>query len=975
MGIFGSKSHGSVPGPGGVNIKGLVICLLAKLLFMGGQVWWRLGEEECEIGSENFHVFSFEDDKHEVGNQYVFDNLTTNSEHELNSPFGIVPSNEHSTGINLHVDNSNKRILQKSEHETSSGLGEASDFDGSFGEGIARGGGEDEMGSVYSEEDEQVYMSMEQDADAESFFSFDNEAENYEVERGPIGNFAESGAKVAGLDAIPVDRREGEPVIIRKEETETERKMGVEAERRVGEEAKKRTEAEAKKKIEVETTKRTEAKGEAEARRNERRHNHHVARGADHPRGEAKVTSEKSQEKPKTAGTGSLGRSRRASEGESEEGGVATNIGSSEGEGKGERETVEGANFLSDRLKAEVDHKKQVKAIPISRHESKEKGQAQDTSYDSANTNATGSISSSTVPIFKVDRDSYTKKSNDTLDTEGAESSKKVLDTLEEVATIGEANVGFGRNFTTETIIPASSTIKKPNSLKKATSSSNRDRIKKKSSRTEDLALKKVSKESSKEGLESSKPGRLGSSRGDQPRPAKQGKLKQDGDLKLSSKEAKESEALFKDRYRCLNINTNIFESLSILDPLSLTCSARPDLENLKGTRLLTEEEDKEQRRGAKQNLILLKSEADKGEDFSHPIWQEFAKQTSKMCTRLVQKSDLNSKKPPAVDFPTSRKNISSNLNNSVPTSTTTITTPNNTEITTETLSGIGEKEGISSSISSASFSDSFPSSISTSSASSTRERPDTLGPVGTESKEEVSKHDSITIHSHDAKRESRRNSKSIISWAKALQKVEILSISDRYIQAAVKRMLKFNIYIHRLYRDKCKRLIIRRAQGTLGKLKIVNKSQMIKNKHFLGAYTILGSLLSAILLLVIVTFHGRQFVEKFEDNLEEAETIKKLGLVGGKIKMLSSHISNSDSGVEKVVFSDDPKSICQKILETKSKSIVTQSFAEIDYNDEKTDSKGLNTILDLTNRLEENNEILLHLSNGLAKCAQSLKI
>ncbi|TRY50870.1 Uncharacterized protein CTYZ_00001657 [Cryptosporidium tyzzeri] len=945
MGIFGLKTYGSVLGPRGVTLKGLVVYLLVALALMGERV-----------RSENIHVFSFEDDEHEAGNQYIFDNLTnSNSEHELNSPFGIVPSNEHHTGIDAHVDNSDEYILQKSEHRSLSGLGEVGSSKKVFGEGTTRREVGDEMESIYSEEDGGIYMDTEQDeeiGDVESFLSFDSEFEKNEMEEGIIGNTVDKLNKVAvGLDTAREGQTEDKQEIVRSTEGVSKGKADIKVKKRTGEETKKKT----------------DAKGDAEVGIEGKEH-HHVAREAVQPKGEAKVMGEKnSQEKSKASGVSSLGISKRKSEGESEDGEPTTNSNSSEEKKKPEGGAIENSDTLSDKVKIkteDVHMKKHIKTIQTPGQEPKEGNQTQNTPYVSitanesanannlANANITGSISS-VVPIMKAEADFYTKNTNKTLNI-GAESSGKVADAPSEATALGEGYVSSRKNITTEATSQGPSNNIKQKSLKKA-ASSNRDKSKRKLSRTDDSALKKVSRESNKgEGPESPKSARLGSSRGDHPKTTKHRKHKQYKDLKFNSKEIEDSEARFKDRYRCLNVNTNIFESLRVLDPSSnLTCLKNSEFDGLNVTRGRTED-DKEQRKESKQSLEPLKKiETEKKKCSFYSIWQEFTNQVNNMCTQLEYKGDSSSKKPLIADLQTSIANITSNLNNTATTSTTTVAF-NITEITTENISGIREKKEINS--------------------SSTEEKPKILNLAGTETMVEVPQNYSTPIKSDGAKSErSKMNSKTKVSWTRVLQKIRILNIPDIYIQATAKKILKFNIYIYRIYTDKYKRKIIKRVQGILRNLKIVNKSQMIKDRHFLGAYTIFGSLLTALLLLSIATFHGRQYAEKSEDILVEAETIKKLGFVGGKIKMISSHLSNSDTGIERVVFSDDPSSICQMIL--KSKSIVAQNPSNIDYTEEITDSKDLNSILNLTTRLEENNEILFHLSNGLAKCAQSLTI
>ncbi|KAK9172284.1 Uncharacterized protein cmbei_6004530 [Cryptosporidium meleagridis] len=944
MGIFGLKTYGSVLGPSRVALKGLVVYLLIALALMGERA-----------KSENIHIFSFKDDEHEAGNQYVFDNLTnSNSEHELSSPFGIVPSNEH-IGTDAHVDNFDEHILQKSEHRSFSGMSEVGNSKKVFGEGITGRDAGDEIEGIHSEEDGGIYMNAEKDeeiGDVESFLSFYSEFEKDEMEEGVIGNVADKVNKAAvGLDTIREGQNEEKPEIIPSTEGVNKGKAEIKVKKRIGEDTKRET----------------EAKGDAGAGIEGKEH-HHVARKAVQSIGEAKVMGEKrSQEKSKTSGVSSLGRSKRKSEGESEYDEVTANINNSEAKKKPEAGVIEDSDTLSDKVKIKTENvymKKHAKAVQSPGQESNEANQTQNTPYvsvsanESANAsdlafnNITGSISS-VVPIIKAEADSYIKDSNETLNI-GAENSDKLAGTLSEAAALGEGYAGSERNITTEATSQRPGNNIKQKSLKKAVSSS-RDKSKRKLSRMEDSALKNVSRESNKgEGPESPKSARLGSSRGDHPRTAKHRKHKQHKDLKLHSKEIEDSETRLKDRYRCLNINTDIFESLRVLDPSSSqTCLKNSELEGLNGTGGRKEEDDKQQRKKSKQRLESLKMDTEEQKNSFYSIWQEFTNQVNNMCTQFEYKGDSGSEKPLIMDLQASITNISSNLNNTATTSTTTVAL-NITKITTEDISGTGEKKEIDS--------------------SSTEEKPKILNLAGTERMVEVPKNHSTQIKLDGVKsKRSKMSSKSKLSWTRVLQKIRILNIPDKYIQATAKKILKFNIYIYRIYTDKYKRKIIKRAQGILRNLKIVNESQMIKDKHFLGAYTIFGSLLSALLLLSIATFHGRQYSEESGDVLVEAETIKKLGFVGGKIKMISSHLSNSDTGIERVVFSDDPSSICQMIL--KSNSIAAQSPSNIDCTEEMADSKDLNSISNLTTRLEENNEILLHLSNGLAKCAQSLTI
>ncbi|OII73371.1 uncharacterized protein cubi_02583 [Cryptosporidium ubiquitum] len=830
-------------------------------------------------------------------------------EHGMNSPFGMVPSNERAhanqqnTDIDLHVDNSNGHI-QKFEHTNLPGLDEVSDFVNGFKEEAKREN-EDQSGSIYYKRDEEQYMNIEQGeevGDTEGFQNINPEADYYEAVKEDNTSILEK-IKEVGLDIV--GQGESEPEVTKKSETE----------------------------IKIET------KNEAKAGKEERKHN--IPLETEKPRGEAKIMEEKaSQEKTKMPGIGFLGRPGITTEGiggENKKGNETEKI-ESESKGREESKVIEDAEVQSEKIKIKAEDtrkKKHIKAIPSLEHESKKADQVQATSLAINSASITTATANTTESVSSDISNSTTKTNlyangNDTLPRGEAEDLEKAKEFPKEIL---EESTGSKGNATV--VDPASNTKGKPKSLKKASSPLGKDKTKKKLNKTEETALKKVPKEASKgESSELPKPGRLGSSRGDFPRSAKAEKPKQEKVLKLPLTEKKESETTLKDRYKCLNVNT------SILDPLIQTCPTGLEHEGLKSMRGRAGKENQKQTKEPKQNVKPLKNPKTNRKNFPHPIWLEIVEALNKICTKFENDGNLISKKIPAKDTQISKSSISSKLNNNATTSTTTKT------------SQAGETKSLP-----------IPA-----------RKLDTRSLTSTE-KEKSPEHESKPIkpQQHDTKREGGKKSNEIISWGGVVRMMELLSIPDTYIRGTAKRALKFNIYIYKLYTNIYKGRILRRAQKILFRIPIINKSQIIRDKHFLGAYTVFGSLLSVLLLLVITGFHRRLCIENSENGLEEAETIKKLGLVGGKIKMLNSHISNSDRGVEKVVFSEDPTSICNKILE--SRSLDTKIQSGIDHSEERTDSKNLTSILDLTAKLEENNEILLHLSNGLAKCAQSLTI
>lgn len=821
----------------------------------------------------------------------------------MNSPFVMVPSNEQThenqrnTDIDLHVDNLNEHIIQKSEHASLPDLSELSGFDEDFEEEIKRGS-ENLKESIYYTEDEELYMSISEDGeilDTENFHNFNTSSEDHKVVGGDTSSILDKGDEV-GSDINKLSRKESE--------------------------------------LELRNT---EAEREIEAERNERKHN--LVRETDQLNVEANIVEEKtSQEKPKMSGVGFLGRSKIATKEIDNEskGGVddeRKEVKNSESSGKEESKVEDKKNRL-DKIKINVEdaqNKKHIKAIQSSEHKSKEGNQVQTLSSITSSTSIT-TVTANATRSASLGASNSTDRTNvytnNTFLTVGTDNPEKVESSPKKIT---PESVGSMGNITL--LDSGSNSKSKPKSLKKAASHSGKDKSKRKSNKMEETTLKKVSKEVNKgEGSEFSKPGRLGSSRGDLP---KSEKFKQNKDLKLSSIENEKSETDFKDRYQCLNLN------IGILDPLSHTCPVSLGLEKLKRMRGRTEKEDEKQKNRSIQKTKLLENSKIDMKNFYHPIWLEFSKTFNNICTKFESNGDLSSKKVPIKDTGVSKNSLSNNVNNNVTTSTTTKTSKTKkSEVLSE------------------------PTKI-----------PDTRNLASTE-KQNSTKHGSASVRpeqSNDTKREYKQKSESIISWGIVLRVMDIITIPDTYIQRAVTSLLKFNIYIYKLYTNIYKRRILRKVQWILWRIHIVNKSQIIMDKHFLGAYTVFGSLLSILLLLIITSFHRRLCIGISENSLEETETIKKLGLVGGKIKMLNSHISNSDRGIERTVFSEDPSSICHKIME--SRSLVSNIPSNIDHSENRTDFNELTSIKDLTEKLEENNEILLHLSNGLSKCAQSLTI
>lgn len=718
--------------------------------------------------------------------------------------------------------------------------------------------------------------------------------------------------------------------------------------------------------------------GENDSEGKERRHS--VVRGLEQqPGGEKKRMEKISQEKPKAVVLGSLSRTRGAAE-THEEGASKRGVGPVKTETKGETAKIETkgetakietkeetTNIETKEETTKIETKEETaKARDETKHGKSGDSQKERKTKEDEKTHVSSGVESrsqgegvgkergikGSIGLGRESKEEDRKvqdlssgslvnssstgvpdsraRTNDTLVAGRA-------DTLEKTREVGEehqeeGNAPSGSKEKTKSAVGVDSISKeKPKSLKKASSRSKR----RSSDRTDDTASRRIYRETGRQdGSETSKPSRLGSSRGDSPRSSellKTGTPRQGGDLGVLSEVKDESGD---NGYRCLNARTaGIFELFGGLSRRSgSSCpssSGRRVEKRVQG--------EAEGRRGRRSRQVVYHEVG-----CPYSFWLEIVGVLNKIRSELGGHS-LASQKTSAEDVRGSSDASAAAGGAKTGNATQAVKVLAKSEESGQ----LPAKEGVE--------------IRSLASVEKEREKRDLLerAPAPRPSK------DAGTERSSD---DSFGGSTGVFKMMK------LLACLDSCIRGLAERMLHLNEYAYGVYTRAYRRRVLSQARVVLGHLPIVNKSEIqSRDGHFLGAYTLLGSLMSVSLLLVVVGLGRWSSAGGGSDGcLEEAETLKKLGQVGGKIKMLSSHISNSERGVETVVLSDDPGSICRRILESREATSRDRPCGE-DSSGCVGEMGSLSSMQDLTVRLEENNEILLHLSEGLAKCAQSL--
>ncbi|KAJ1605275.1 hypothetical protein OIY81_3534 [Cryptosporidium canis] len=636
------------------------------------------------------------------------------------------------------------------------------------------------------------------------------------------------------------------------------------------------------------------------------------------------------QERPKTTGTGLPGRTRGAVETKEE------------GDGKSEkkqenvskdRETVAaaaaegegGARIVSTNVTEDLDKEDRVlETASLGRGS----GEGKSPQGSANSTSGSQDIQTPTAgPILHANSSAVQVS----VMVEGSEGTRDSNST---------GRVSSVANATTETPTQVKS---KPKSLKKASSAKG----KRKSSRKEESVLKKASRETSKTGhSEAPRPGRLGSSRGDSPRPSEPSKTetvpRPEQDLWTLTSSKDEPVGSVQDSRSCLNLNGGILQSLGALGSVGQLCSLVP--ESRESADKQTESEAVKGQKGLSGGVQGLSSKLEvRKRRPSHPFWLEVARLADKLCAISESRGQLESSvKVPAGSLPSQNNSVQHNL----------------TEPTTTAPAASRPPEVLV---------------VSREEPSSAEKRPEARSLASTE-REKAPEREPVARLPRDAggRRTGGRSGGGEVRWETAFRMLELLSLLDSHIIGMVQWVLRLNTSVYGFYTSVVKRRVLRQAQGVLRYLPIVNKSEMNRNKHFLGAYTLFGSVFLGVLLMIVVDMHKWASGGKQDEVLGEAEALKRLGQVGGKIKMLSSHIGGSDGGVGRVVYSDDPGSICGMIRE--GRIPVSEGSGGLGSS-EDVGTYSQVSLVDLTARLEENNEILLHLSDGLAKCARSLRI
>ncbi|KAH8741226.1 putative transmembrane protein [Cryptosporidium ryanae] len=203
------------------------------------------------------------------------------------------------------------------------------------------------------------------------------------------------------------------------------------------------------------------------------------------------------------------------------------------------------------------------------------------------------------------------------------------------------------------------------------------------------------------------------------------------------------------------------------------------------------------------------------------------------------------------------------------------------------------------------------------------------------------------------------------------MKKVDpVIKIIDKMLISVLEKLIILNEKVKNdCYTGEYKEIILINVNGVLKKMNI--SQSIIEDQNFFGVCILISVfvlLLTVLILIKLISLGAVLFLSiKSSNNIIEDEfnMQKKANSIGTRIKVLSNNISQNykDGNINLCVFSEDSYSICQKIV-ARNKTKNSQQ------NEEISDKFSLKELID---RIEENNEMLIYLSNGLYKCAESL--
>ncbi|KAK6588959.1 hypothetical protein RS030_263669 [Cryptosporidium xiaoi] len=196
------------------------------------------------------------------------------------------------------------------------------------------------------------------------------------------------------------------------------------------------------------------------------------------------------------------------------------------------------------------------------------------------------------------------------------------------------------------------------------------------------------------------------------------------------------------------------------------------------------------------------------------------------------------------------------------------------------------------------------------------------------------------------------------------------INIVDKILIMGLEKLIVFHEVIDNYYAEKYKAILLINVDGALRRINV--PSDIVKNRNFVGMCISIGVFVLFFIVLILVellSLGGQLFFSKKNSksfNEDKLKIQKRINSIGTKIKVLNNNTSqNNDSRdyIESCVFSEDPSLICQ--------NIAMRNRIENNSPTEETDYKL--SLKELRSRIEENNEMLVYLSNGLSKCTESL--
>ncbi|KAH7648236.1 hypothetical protein FG379_000160 [Cryptosporidium bovis] len=196
------------------------------------------------------------------------------------------------------------------------------------------------------------------------------------------------------------------------------------------------------------------------------------------------------------------------------------------------------------------------------------------------------------------------------------------------------------------------------------------------------------------------------------------------------------------------------------------------------------------------------------------------------------------------------------------------------------------------------------------------------------------------------------------------------INIVDKILIMGLEKLIVFHEVIDNYYADKYKAILLISVDGALRRINV--PIDIVKNRNFVGMCITIGVFVLFFIVLILVellSLGGQLFFSKKNKkcfNEDKLSIQKRINSIGTKIKVLNNNTSQNNSSkydIESCVFSEDPSLICQ--------NIAMRNRIEDNSPSEETDYKL--SLKELRSRIEENNEMLVYLSNGLSKCTESL--